>query len=301
LTTHCKNCETIMQGDYCHVCGQKDILDQDRRFRHLIDLFLAELFSLDGKFWRSVKGIFRPGFLAKEYLAGRRTPYLSPVSIFLLVNVLYFFFPVLSDFDLPFSDQVPGRISAQLEQFREVAPERLERMKKSSGQLHSRWTTEWIESRLAQRHAADPAYDLDTMADDFDNKSGEISKLLIIVHVPFLALALMLMFWRSGKYYAEHFVVALITFSTLLLAIQLVLPIIGIVSGDQWLTGQMARFAGWLLVASFAALVAAAFRRVYGCSYWYGALCAIVFLFVLVMVNTSIYRSIQFAIIFMMI
>lgn len=290
-----------MQGDYCHVCGQKDILDQDRRFRHLIDLFLAELFSLDGKFWRSVKGIFKPGFLAKEYLAGRRTPYLSPVSIFLLVNVLYFFFPVLSDFDLPFSDQVPGRISAQLEQFREVAPERLERMKKSSGQLHSRWTTEWIEKRLAQRHAADPAYDLDTMADDFDGKSGEISKLLIIVHVPFLALALMLMFWRSGKYYAEHFVVALITFSTLLLAIQLVLPVIGIVSGDQWLTGQMARFAGWALVASFVALVAAAFRRVYGCSYWYGALCATAFLFVLVMVNTSIYRSIQFAIIFMMI
>jgi len=290
-----------MQGDYCHVCGQKNILDQDRRFRHLIELFLVELFSLDGKFWRTVKGIFKPGFLASEYLAGRRSPYLSPVSIFLLVNVLYFVFPVLSDFDLPFSDQVPGRISVQLEQYRNAAPERLERMKKSGGQLHSRWTTEWIEKRLAQRQAADPDYGLDTLANDFDAKSGEISKLLIIVHVPFLALALMLFFWRSGKYYAEHFVVALLTFSTLLLAIQIVLPLIGILSADQWLTGQMAKLAGWMLVAFFATLVLASFRRVYECSWWYAALCAVAFLFVLVIVNTSIYRSLQFAIIFMMI
>ena len=301
MPTCCKNCEATMQGDYCHVCGQKNILDQDRRFRHLIDLFLAELFSLDGKFWRSIKGIVRPGFLASEYLAGRRSPFLSPVSIFLLVNVLYFVFPVLNDFDLPFSDQVPGRISIQLDQFKDASPERLERMKKSGGQLHSPWTVPWIEKRLKQRQLQDPGYRLDTMARDFDTKSAEISKLLIIVHVPFLALALMLMFWRSGKYYAEHFVVALIGFSTLLLAIQIVLPIIGVLSGDQWLTGEMARFAGWSLVASFAALVAASFRRVYKCAYWYGALAAVAFLVVLVMVNTLIYRSIQFAIIFMMI
>lgn len=290
-----------MQGDYCHVCGQKNILDQDRRFRHLIELFLAELFSLDGKFWRSIAAIFKPGFLASEYLAGRRSPYLSPVSIFLLVNVLYFVFPVLNDFDLPFSDQVPGRISMQLEQFKDASPERLERMKKSGGQLHSPWTTPWIEKRLKQRQLHDPRYRLDTMARDFDNKSAEVSKLLIIVHVPFLAWALILMFWRSGKYYAEHFVVALVTFSTLLLAIQIVLPIIDILSVDRWLMGELARFSGWLLVASFAALVAATFRRVYKSSYWYGALAAIGFLFVLVMVNTLIYRSIQFAIIFMMI
>ncbi|MGH8049950.1 MAG: hypothetical protein ACREPB_04745 [Arenimonas sp.] len=139
------------------------------------------------------------------------------------------------------------------------------------------------------------------MANDFDVKSGEISKLLIIVHVPFLAFALMLMFWRNGKYYAEHFAVALITFATLLLAIQIVLPIIGILSGDQWLTGPMARLAGWLLMASFAAIIAAAFWRVYRCPWWYGAFCSAVFLFVLVMINTSVYRTLQFAIIFTMI
>jgi hypothetical protein len=290
-----------MQGSYCHVCGQKNILEEDRRFRHLIELFLAELFSLDGKFWRTLKGIFKPGFLAREYLCGRRSPYLSPVSIFLLVNVLYFVFPVLSDFDLPFSDQVPGRISAQLEQFKHASPERLERMKKSDGQLHSQWTAPWIEKRLAQRKALNPDYRLDTMANDFNAKSGEISKLLIIVHVPFLAFALMLMFWRSGKYFAEHFVVALITFSSVLLMIQIIFPVLTILPLDELLTARMIKITGWIMVTVLTALLAAALQRVYTYSYWYCALCALGFLFVLVLANTTVYRGIQFAIIFMMI
>lgn len=290
-----------MQGGYCHVCGQKNILDEDRRFRHLIELFLAELFSLDGKFWRTFKGIFKPGFLASEYITGRRSPYLSPVSIFLLVNVLYFVFPVMSDFDLPFNDQVPGRIFTQLEQFKNASPERLERMKKSDGQLHSRWTATWVDDRLVQRKAIDPDYRLDTMANDFNARSGEISKLLIVVHVPFLAFALMLMFWRSGKYFAEHFVVALITFSSVLLAIQIIFPIISVLPLADWLTSQMIKSVGWIMLAMFTVLVAITFKRVYKYSYWYSALCALGFLFVLVLANTTVYRGLQFAIIFMMI
>jgi len=290
-----------MRGDYCHICGQKDILDHDRRFRHLINLFLSELFSLDGKFWRTVKAIFRPGFLASEYLSGRRTPYLSPVSIFLLVNVLYFVFPVLTDFDLPFSDQIPGRISVQLEQFNNLPAERLEQIRNSDGQLHSRWTAQWIERRLQQRQALDPNYQLNTLANDYNLKSAEISKLLIVMHVPFLAFALMLMFWRSNRYYAEHFVVALIAFSTLLLAIQLIFPILDMIPLREWLSDKIMKFSGWSTLAAFTGLVAAMFHRIYKCSLWYSTLCALGFLFILVLINISVYRSIQFAVIFMMI
>lgn len=290
----CKNCQAQLLGEFCHVCGQKEVLDQDRRFRHLIELFIAELVSLDGKFWRSLRGMFKPGFLAREYLHGRRAPYLSPVSIFLLVNVLYFLFPVLNDFDLPFSDQVPGRIILQLEAYKDASPERKQRIAKSGGQIHSAWSVPWVEARLKREQALDPKVDMDTLARRFDSKSGDISKLLIVLHVPFLALVLMLMFWRSKLYFAEHFVVALVLFASILFAVQLIFPVTALLPIPQALWTPLR----WLCVSGFIALTAYALQRIYRASIWYSSLAALGFLVALTLINVTLYRSIQFAVVF---
>ena len=290
----CKNCQAPLLGKFCHVCGQKEVLDQDRRFRHLVELFIAELVALDGKFWRSLRGMFKPGFLAHEYLQGRRAPYLSPVSIFLMVNVLYFLFPVLNDFDLPFSDQVPGRIMLQLEAFKDASPERKQRIAKGGGQIHSAWSVPWVEARLKREQALDPKMNMDTLAQRFDSKSGDISKLLIVLHVPFLALTLMLMFWRSNLYFAEHFVVALVMFASILFAVQLIFPVIMLLPIPQALWTPLR----WLSVFGFTALTANAFQRIYRVPLWYSALTALGFLVALTLINVTLYRSIQFAVVF---
>ena len=290
----CKNCQASLLGEFCHVCGQKEVLDQDRRFRHLAALFIAELISLDGKFWRSLRGMFKPGFLAREYLQGRRVPYLSPVSIFLLVNVLYFLFPVLNDFDLPFSDQVPGRIIVQLEAFKDVSPERKQRIVNGGGQMHSAWSAPWVEASLKREQALDPKVNMDTLAQRFDSKSGDISKLLIVLHVPFLALVLMLMFWRSNLYFAEHFVVALVLFASILFAVQLIFPLSMRLPIPQGLWIPLR----WLAAFGFIALTANALQRLYRVPPWYSALAALVFLMALTLINVTLYRSIQFAVVF---
>lgn len=294
LSNPCKNCQTVLQGGFCHVCGQKDITDQDRRFRHLVELFISELFSLDSKFWRSLRGVAKPGFLAQEYLAGRRAPYLSPVSVFLLANVLYFLFPVLSDFDLPFSDHIPGRMTAQLEAFNGEPAEVTTRIAQGGGQMHSAWTAAWIEARVRARQAADPTYTLDDLAKSFDEKSGDISKLLIVLHAPFLALALMLMFWNKNLYFAEHFVVALSIFATVLIAVQLLFPLFGLIN----LPKSVAAPLRLLLVLGFVSLIASALHRIYQMPLWHSALASLGFLVALVLVNVSVYRSVQFMLIF---
>lgn len=293
----CKNCHAVLHGDYCHQCGQKSVTDQDRRFKHLLSLFIAELTSLDGKFWRTLRGLLKPGFLAREYLQGRRSPYLTPVSVFLLVNVLYFIHPALTDFDLPFSDQVAGRIAVQLDDRADLDAESRRRVADSGGQMHSVWTSAWVEQRLRSRQIEDPGYRLQDMADAFDRKSADVSKLLIVLHVPFLAFALMLLFWKARMYYAEHFVVALVLFATILLFVQVVIPALQLLPIEIPYS-SLVRMA---LMISAIGLVAMGLRTIYRASWWYCFPAAFAFLFALLLINVSVYRALQFILIFALI
>jgi hypothetical protein len=293
----CRNCQTPLQGGYCHRCGQKDITDQDRRFSHLISLFFTELTSLDGKFWRTLRGLLRPGFLAKEYLQGRRSPYLTPVSVFLLVNVLYFIYPALTDFDLPFSDQVAGPIAVRLDRYKNLSDEQKQRVMASEGQMHSPWTSSWVKQRLKSRQSENPNYRVQNMADAFDQKSADVSKLLIMLHVPFLSLVLMLLFWKTRLYYAEHFVAALVLFATLLLFIQVVVLTIELLPVENVLSKPI-RIA---FLISAIGVVAMGLRTIYRASWWYCLPAAFLFLFALLMINVSVYRALQFVLVFALI
>jgi hypothetical protein len=293
----CKNCHSPLLGEYCHQCGQKNITDQDRRFSHLLSLFVSELTSLDGKFWRTLRALFKPGFLAHEYLQGRRSPYLTPVSVFLLVNVLYFIHPALTDFDLPFADQVTGRLAVQLDSYQSLSSEQKMRIADSGGQLHSAWTSLWVEQRLKSRQAESPDYRLQDMADQFNRKSADVSKLLIVLHVPFLALVLMLLFWKKRLYYAEHFVAALVLFSSVLLFVQIVFPSLGLLPIDDVFSRPL-RIALMIIITG---VTAVGLRTIYRTTWWYCLPAAFAFLVMLLVINVSVYRALQFALIFALI
>ena len=164
----------------------------------------------------------------------------------------------------------------------------------SRGQLHSGWSRPWVEDYLKREQARDPAATMDTLAQRFDDKSGDISKLLIVLHVPFLALALMLMFWRSRLYFAEHTVVAFVLFASILFAVQLIFPLAALLPIPQ----SLATLMHGLALLGFVALTADALRRIYCVPIWHSALAAVGFLVALTLINVTLYRSIQFAIVF---
>ncbi len=63
----------------------------DRTVRHFVGDMLGSAFNLDGTFWRTFRLlVFRPGALTAEHIAGRRRPYLTPLRVFLLCNLVYF-------------------------------------------------------------------------------------------------------------------------------------------------------------------------------------------------------------------
>ncbi len=88
---HCPNCGTILQGPYCHVCGQNSDTHK-RSIRHLIWEAIEGLFELDGRFLRTLPALFlRPGQLARDYIEGRLARHVPPFRTFLVALVLFIF------------------------------------------------------------------------------------------------------------------------------------------------------------------------------------------------------------------
>ena len=89
----CPNCnsENNETDKYCSTCGQKN-----STLKHSLSFYISEIlgsmFNLDSAFFRTFKYlIFYPGKLSRRYLEGERIKFLSPVRIYLISSVLYFF------------------------------------------------------------------------------------------------------------------------------------------------------------------------------------------------------------------
>lgn len=90
----CLNCNSELSenANYCSSCGQKadsPII----RFKDFIKDAFEDYFSIDSKIFKSlIPLIFKPGFLSIEYIKGKRSSYIPPFRMFLIISVLYFLF-----------------------------------------------------------------------------------------------------------------------------------------------------------------------------------------------------------------
>jgi len=86
----CANCGTILTGRYCHSCGQSAHIH--RSLLHMVEELLHGIFHFETKAWRTIPAlIFTPGKLTRNYIAGQRTRYVSPLALFLFLIFLMFF------------------------------------------------------------------------------------------------------------------------------------------------------------------------------------------------------------------
>lgn len=86
----CLNCGTIVQGKYCHACGQENVVPKES-FWHMVTHFSYDITHFDSKFFTTLKDLlFKPGFLSKEYMAGRRASYLHPVKMYVFTSAIFF-------------------------------------------------------------------------------------------------------------------------------------------------------------------------------------------------------------------
>lgn len=104
---HCASCGALLQGLYCSQCGEKRLPPGGYSLKDVLKEWFSATGHGEGKFLRTLKFlIFKPGFLTREYFAGRRTPYTRPAALFIAVNVLYFMFSGWNTFSTPLNIQL---------------------------------------------------------------------------------------------------------------------------------------------------------------------------------------------------
>jgi len=86
----CKNCRNPLPQEalYCPFCGQKDTTGKIP-VRRFIGEFFESVFNLDSRFFKTLKYIFIPGRLTKEYFKGRHKTYSHPLRLFFILAVLH--------------------------------------------------------------------------------------------------------------------------------------------------------------------------------------------------------------------
>jgi hypothetical protein len=77
-------------GAYCPNCGQETSLALPT-VRSMLREAAGRYVALDGRMWRTLFPLlFRPGFLTREYFAGRRRRYIRPARLFLVLSIALF-------------------------------------------------------------------------------------------------------------------------------------------------------------------------------------------------------------------
>ncbi len=104
----CLNCGTQVQGRYCHVCGQENVVPKES-FWSLTTHFVYDILHFDGKFFYTLKYLLlRPGFVARQYVDGKRTSFLHPIRMYLFTSAVFF----LAFFSLVGEDILKGAADA---------------------------------------------------------------------------------------------------------------------------------------------------------------------------------------------
>src|SRR5882724_846897 len=88
----CPTCGATIAGKFCPVCGEKKFDRDHFSLKNFSHEALHELAHFDSKIFRTVRYLFtKPGFIAQEYLAGKRSRYVNPLRAYLFCFALVLF------------------------------------------------------------------------------------------------------------------------------------------------------------------------------------------------------------------
>lgn len=230
---HCENCGVILQGVYCHACGQ---LAQTsfRFFGAILMELLDNLFSYDSRVYRTLIPLMtRPGYVCNEYLAGRRASYLPPFRLYLFASIMFFLLaPMVTDVSIS-PDASTGDIHATV--IREEIRAELKSAEKDNGIINltdADIDKSDINVNLSflsdkQNRALREKLEKSTENNAADLMNATLNNLptMMFLLLPIFALTLKLFYLFSKRYYMEHVVVVLYSQSYLFFMLLFVLAL----------------------------------------------------------------------------
>ena len=86
----CQNCGEQFNGNYCPRCGQT-IKVERITMKNLISTFFREFTDLEDGFLYTIFELFyRPGYMIRDYLQGKRAHYFKPFKLLIIVGTVFF-------------------------------------------------------------------------------------------------------------------------------------------------------------------------------------------------------------------
>ena len=259
-STTCANCRATTSGNYCQQCGQATHLHVPSA-REFLHEFIAHYVALEGKLWKSLgKLVFRPGFLSREYIEGRRVRYLEPLRLYLTFSIIFFALVKLSgvqvvDFGEPRARPEPPAIAAASHADEALAGQVTRETDAELGRLEKKavaWATS-INPALGDKVAHFATLPRQYQKEAITRAFFGYSPYAIFALMPVFAFYLKGLYLGSGRRYGEHFLFALHSnaFAFLMMSVMILLP------------------AGWdfvrmLLMLWLLLYLPIAMRRVYG-------------------------------------
>jgi hypothetical protein len=185
----CANCQTPGTDRFCGHCGQR--LDTHI---HSVWHFAADaaevLTHADSRVWNTLRPLLmRPGFLSREYFAGRRARYLQPFRLYIVLSVMFLLLANLVGEKPQTVNLMAGDASkAECRDVKTDLP-----------------GAQWLRPRLivaCEKLKAGAAAEL---SQSVVHNLGRA----MFVFLPLMAVFMKLLYWRPQRYYLEHLLLLL--------------------------------------------------------------------------------------------
>jgi len=187
----CPNCACAVHTPFCAACGERPLRPTDLTMPGLFAQLLRHFTTFDGRFLNTVRTLMvRPGELTRAFQQGRRKPFLGPLQVFVLANVLFFAIQSMSDLRV-----FAPTLEMQL--------------------LDEPWSE--VAKTLVDRHLAEADTSLAAYAAVYDQAVAVNAKSLIGSMVVPFALCLLLTFWRAARPFSVHLAFSLHFYAFMLL------------------------------------------------------------------------------------
>jgi hypothetical protein len=89
MTTVCKNCKNLFEGNFCNNCGQT-ANTHDINFKSILHEIQHSIFHIDKGILYTTRELFqRPGQTIREYLKGKRVKHFKPFAYIFILSTIY--------------------------------------------------------------------------------------------------------------------------------------------------------------------------------------------------------------------
>jgi thiamine biosynthesis protein ThiS len=199
----CPTCGAYVNRLFCPDCGEKKFEKSDLSLHHFFHHALGEFFHFDSKIFISFRLLFtRPGFLTAEYLRGCRKPYLHPLQLFFIANLIYFMLQ-------PYTGWSGLRTTLNVQ---------------TQAMPYSNMASQMVAARVAAKGTT-----MEAFTHSFDHVIDIEARSLVVLMVLLYTLLLAVLEWRKRTYIGQHLV-----FCLHFTAFWLITVFIGIYGGSYW-------------------------------------------------------------------